>query len=111
MQPDANSDSLLRVLVVVSGEPLLNGDGALQRATGARKGHHEAVALRLDLEPSEHRDLLADHVVVGAQHVLRPPVPQPLRHGGRTFDIGEEDCDGSIRCGVMPQVRTLGLYG
>ncbi len=70
VEADSNFDGLGWVLSVVGGERLLNGDSALQSQPSAGEGHHEAVALRLDLETLMGIDLLADDGIVNSQYIL-----------------------------------------
>jgi hypothetical protein len=64
MEPDAQPDRPVGVSAEIALDGVLDGARALERAARARERDHEAVALRLDLEPLERLDLLAHQQVV-----------------------------------------------
>ena len=69
VEADAHAHALLGMRPAVAVDLLLDRDRAHEGAACARKGEHEAVALRLDLVAPVLAQRLADDVVVGAQHV------------------------------------------
>src|SRR3972149_5591927 len=86
--------------LVTFGEGALDIDGALQSPAGALERQHEAVALRLHLEPLVGRDSLAHDGVVLAQQLQPALVAEALRDGCGALDVAEHDGDGAVGRGV-----------
>jgi hypothetical protein len=80
--------------VVLQGP--LDADGAGHSPPCGRKGHHEAVAYRLDLVAAVRLDLLTHQLPLAAQYLLCGLIAPTRRQVGGAFDVGEEDGDGAF---------------
>ena len=89
---DADADAhLFAAELVVGGERLLHGDGALEGAGGRIEGGHEAVAQGLRLGAGEGGEGAPGDALVLAEDVAGTFVAEALREGRRAFHVGEED--------------------
>jgi hypothetical protein len=100
---DVQADTHLQVLralpVVVPVHRLLHRDGTADGIHRAGKGHHEAVTEILHFLPAARGHRVAQQPKVGAPHLLRRIVTQPLEQLGRVDEVGEEQRhSGGGRC-------------
>src|SRR3990170_8442687 len=81
---------------VAFGEGALDGGGALEGATGALEGDHEAIALGLHLEAAVRLHLAPHDGVVLPQHLQPALVAQALVDGRGTLDVAKHDGDRTV---------------
>src|SRR4029453_6201165 len=74
----------------------LDPDRATHGVTGRREGQHEAVTLRLHLEPRVDRGLGSHDLVVLAQQGHPLAVAEPLCELCRPLDVREQDRRGAV---------------
>ena len=84
---------------VDAARPLVRGVRALRldrcrdRVAGARKGEEERVALGVDLDPAERREVLAHQPAVLVEQ-LAVAVAELLQQQRRALDVAEDERDG-----------------
>src|SRR5687768_2623798 len=99
------------MLVQLLGDGILDPARTLDGTPRAGEGDHEAVALRLDLEPAAGLDLIAYEPVVRPQQLEPTHVAKALVQRGRPLYVREEDGDRAVRGSRRPQAGALGGDG
>jgi hypothetical protein len=91
VEPDADPDPSLRVLLAVVGDRLLDRQRALDAMARRPEADHETVAEALDAATGVLRDLLVDDRLVRLHDLVRGGEPPGRQELGRLLDVGEHD--------------------
>ena len=75
---------------LVLGEGPLGHAGGLDRCARTAEDDEERVALRVDLDPAAVGERLAQHPVVGSEHLAVAVTAKPLEQARRALDVGEQ---------------------
>src|SRR5437870_4571533 len=89
VHPDAN-ERRLRLGATLRLQGAMDLERATERGSGGGKGHHEAVAGVLDLDPLGAGDRPTYQLVMSAHHGVGSPIAEVPDQGGRTLDVREQ---------------------
>src|ERR1700694_4667478 len=91
VDPDADLQLALRILLAVFGDRALDSDAALDRVPAGTEADHDAVTEALDPSAGVLADLLLDDRFVGFHDLVGEGEASTREHLGRAFDVGEHD--------------------